>query len=169
MHSKGFVWILMGMIVCVLICAFVYFYNAPTPQEPVSEELFLWEWERELQAVPLNGIVELSDVFAFEWDSVEIINSPLGLEDFDWEEISSYDEALADGMASGETISALIFYSGGQVVDTIVYNYANPGAIVFRAYRHNGFSDVARYAKAEAKFQATYIGDFEEIVYLPAD
>ena len=71
-------------------------------------------------------------------------------------------------MASSETICALIFRLDGQIIDILVYNYANPGSIVFRAHMHDGLSDTARYSRDEAKFQATYIGSFEEIVYLPA-
>ena len=164
MRLQRWMWILTGAILCVLICA----TQIPATQESVSGELFNMEWEKELQDVPLNGIIKLSDLFSFEWDSIDIVNSPLGLKDFDWEEIYDYNEELSNSMASSETICALIFRLDGQIIDILVYNYANPGSIVFRTHMHDGLSDTARYSRDEAKFQATYIGSFEEIVYLPA-
>lgn len=151
-------------LLCVLLSA--CHTHVPIMQTTALMDSLHMEWEKELQDTPMNGIVDLSTIFSFEWDFIEIVNSPLGTEEFDWKEIYDYDEEKADSLSTNETISALIFRQDDRIVDMIVYNYANPGSIVFRPYDHNNVSDVSKYPRREARFQFTYIGSFEEMIFV---
>lgn len=149
------------LVVCCLLCVLL----SACHSRPAMDSLHS-EWEKELQTASVNDIVDLSTIFPSDWDTVEIVNSPMGAAEFDWKAISDYDEEEASWLSSSETISALIFRQDGRIVDLIAYNYANPGSIVFRPNDHNGASDVSRYSREQAKFQLTRTGSFEERIFL---
>lgn len=148
--------------------------NAPDLDQSLlddeEEQLSLFtNLERKLLEVPLNGTVNLADIFPFEWDTVEIVNSPMGVDSFDWQEIYDYSEDDAFMLSSFETMSAFIFRKSGQIVDVVTINYGNASSSVFRPYLHDDLSDQAQYPRNQALFRADHIGSHGEKVFLPAE
>lgn len=127
-------------------------------------------WEKKLLEVPLGGEVKLAEIFPFEWDEVEIVNGPMGAENFDWGKIHEYDEKMEFWLASTESMSALIFYEDGNIVENVMYNFANSDACVFRPYPSNNWADDTFYSREQAVFRYAYIGEFcEHRIFLPVD
>lgn len=174
---KKLLWILLGVAICAAIgyvgyskweSAMEAFNAARLEADKDPFHRLEIDLQRELHAVPLNSNVDLAELCPFEWDTVEIVNSPMGVEGFGWAEIHAFSEEDAFWFSAYESIAALIFRLDGEIVAIEFSNYHNPCSFVFRPYLHDDASDHAQYPREEAIFRADHIGSFGEKVFLPA-
>jgi len=119
-----------------------------------------------LDNLSINSTVRLQDIYPFKWDYVEVVNSPMG-GDFDWEKLAGYEKGASVSLSQSETMSALIFFQGENIVHVDIYNYGVEGAVVFRPYAKEDIFDYTRYEADEAVFRVAHIDEFGAIVLYP--
>lgn len=73
-------------------------------------------------------VFRLSDLYDFEWDEVEIVNTPFDRPYEEIKELVDYYQERNSYHSLGwhYTVTFLVFYDDGVICDMKVYNYDNP-------------------------------------------
>ena len=163
---KKYFYAFMCIVLCIML-SMCSLNQTISPEESAALLDYAPEWVQKMRSVQLNETIRLDDVFPFEWDTVKIANCPMGLADnFNWKEIYDYDKKLASSLSSHVTISVMIFYLDGCIVEIESYNFSNKDSIVIRPYKHERVDDICTYDRENAIFYYSGLGSLEERIFI---